>query len=83
MPRDMVSTCRKIADSGRFQASIFVLIVANAITLGLGTYDFSASVDSLITTLDDIFLGIFVAELVRTSRSCAWPVCCASFAWSV
>ncbi len=60
----MVTTCRKIADSGRFQAFIFAVIVANAITLGLGTYEFGASVDSLITTLDDIFLGIFVAELV-------------------
>ena len=47
----------------RFQAFIFVVIVANAITLGLGTYDFSASVDSLIATLDDVFLGIFVVEL--------------------
>jgi voltage-gated sodium channel len=59
----MASVCRRIADSPRFQAFIFAVIVANAVTLGLGTYDFSDSVNSLIITLDDIFLGIFVVEL--------------------
>lgn len=63
MPREMATTCRTIADSQRFQTFIFVVIVANAITLGVGTYNFSPSVNSLITTLDDIFLGIFVVEL--------------------
>jgi voltage-gated sodium channel len=34
------------------------------VTLGLGTYDWSSSVDSLLTAADDTFLGIFVVELV-------------------
>ena len=55
---------RLIADSKRFQAFIMGVIVANAVTLGLGTYDFSPGVDSLLTTLDEVFLGIFVVELV-------------------
>ena len=56
-------TCARIADSSRFQTFIMGVIVANAVTLGLGTYDFSSGVESLLTTLDDVFLGIFVVEL--------------------
>jgi voltage-gated sodium channel len=57
-------TCARIADSSRFQAFIMGVIVANALTLGLGTYDeFSSGVHSLLATLDDVFLGIFVVEL--------------------
>jgi voltage-gated sodium channel len=61
--RGLVGACKRIADSTRFQNFIFVVIVANAVTLGLGTYDWSSGVDSLLTTLDDVFLGIFVVEL--------------------
>ena len=57
------STCARIADSSRFQGFIMGVIVANAVTLGLGTYDWDNQVDSLLTTLDDVFLGIFVVEL--------------------
>jgi voltage-gated sodium channel len=57
------AACKRIADSSRFQGFIFAVIVANAITLGLGTYEWSSGVDSLLTTLDDVFLGIFVVEL--------------------
>ena len=39
------------------------VIVANAVTLGLGTYDWDSEVDSLLTTLDEVFLGIFTVEL--------------------
>ena len=59
----MVETCRRIADSPRFQAFIFGVIVLNAITLGLGTYDFSPEVESALNVLDEVFLGIFVVEL--------------------
>jgi voltage-gated sodium channel len=63
MPRVIANRCRRIADSPRFQSFIMGVIVANAVTLGLGTYDFSSGVDSLLLTLDDVFLGIFVVEL--------------------
>jgi voltage-gated sodium channel len=59
----LAAVCGRIADSPRFQNFILAVIVANAVTLGLGTYDFSSSVDSLLSTLDDVFLGIFVVEL--------------------
>jgi voltage-gated sodium channel len=64
MPRVIARTCKRIADSPRFQAFIMGVILANAVTLGLGTYeDFSSGVHSFLTTLDDVFLGIFVVEL--------------------
>ena len=59
----MVRTCRRIADSPRFQGFIFGVIVLNAITLGLGTYDFGAGFESALMVLDETFLGIFVVEL--------------------
>ena len=60
----MASRCKRIADSGLFQNFILGVIVLNAITLGIQTYDLSESIESLLTTLDDIFLGIFVVELI-------------------
>ncbi|MDX6587173.1 MAG: voltage-gated sodium channel [Solirubrobacterales bacterium] len=60
----MARICKRIADSGRFQGFILVVIVLNAITLGVQTYDLSENLESTLTTLDDIFLGIFVVELI-------------------
>jgi voltage-gated sodium channel len=59
----MARRCARIADSPRFQWFIFGVIVANAITLGLGTYEFGGTADDILTTLDETFLGIFVVEL--------------------
>jgi voltage-gated sodium channel len=59
----MADLCRRVADSGLFQGFILGVIVLNAITLGIETYDLSSGLDSALTTLDDVFLGIFVAEL--------------------
>jgi voltage-gated sodium channel len=64
MRRWMAERCRRIADSQGFQGFIFGVIVLNAITLGLGTYDFGGGVESTLTFLDEVFLGIFVVELV-------------------
>jgi voltage-gated sodium channel len=63
LPPPLSAACRKIADSGLFQGFILGVIVANAITLGIQTYDISDSLQSTLSTLDDIFLGIFVVEL--------------------
>jgi voltage-gated sodium channel len=59
----LAAVCARIADSSRFQNLIFAVIVANAVTLGLGTYDWDSGVDSLLSTLDNLFLGVFVVEL--------------------
>jgi voltage-gated sodium channel len=63
MTRSMARSCSRIANSSRFQNFIYGVIVANAIALGLGTYDWSDSVNDAITVADDTFLGIFVIEL--------------------
>ncbi len=59
----MAERCRKVADSGAFQGFILVVILLNAVTLGIQTYDISSDLESTISTLDDVFLGIFVVEL--------------------
>jgi voltage-gated sodium channel len=55
--------CRRVADSGLFQGFILGVIVLNAVTLGIQTYDISSDLESALSTLDEVFLGIFVAEL--------------------
>jgi voltage-gated sodium channel len=60
----MARRCKAIADSSRFQLFILGVIVLNAVTLGLQTYDLSSDVDSALGTIDEIFLGIFVVEIL-------------------
>ncbi len=60
----MARTCKAIADSPRFQLFIFGVILANAVVLGLETYDgIAREVGGTLTTLNDVFLGIFVIEI--------------------
>jgi voltage-gated sodium channel len=64
MPDSVAARCRAIADSNRFQAFIFGVIVFNAIVLGLETYDaLEQDAGGLLTALNDACLGIFVVEL--------------------
>jgi voltage-gated sodium channel len=60
----MVAACKRVADSSRFQLFILGVILANAVVLGLETYD---SIDrdygSALEILNDVFLGIFVVEI--------------------
>ena len=62
----MASTCKRIADSGLFQGFILGVILLNAVTLGIQTYDLSESLERLLTTLDDIFLGIFKSTRLKS-----------------
>jgi voltage-gated sodium channel len=60
----IVRFCAELADSTPFNLFIFAIILANAVVLGLETYD--SVVDDfggLLRTLNDVFLGIFVVEL--------------------
>ena len=63
--RALSALCARIAESSAFNFAIFGVIVANAVVLGLETYD---SVDrragGTLETLNDVFLGVFVIELV-------------------
>jgi voltage-gated sodium channel len=57
-------TCARIVASKWFDLVIFAVIVANAVVLGLDTYDtIDSEAGGLLRTLNDVFLGIFVVEL--------------------
>jgi voltage-gated sodium channel len=61
----VVDTCRSIIDSERFQFFIIGVIVINAISLGLATFDsIEASSGPTLILIDQICLGIYVVELV-------------------
>jgi hypothetical protein len=54
------AACRRIVGSGPLHGLTFAVMVANAITLGLGTYALGRAAYSAVLALEDIFLGIFV-----------------------
>ena len=60
----LVRHCARIADSSGFNIFIFVVIMANAVVIGLETYEgIVRDAGGLLNTLNDVFLGIFVVEL--------------------
>jgi len=60
----IVRFCARTADSSAFNILIFAVILANAAVLGLETYDgIVREAGGLLTTLNDVFLAIFVVEL--------------------
>jgi voltage-gated sodium channel len=64
MRQRLPATCARIADSDAFNYAIFGVILANAVVLGLETYDsISRDAGGLLGTLNDLFLGIFVGEM--------------------
>jgi voltage-gated sodium channel len=57
-------TCARIVASAWFDFLIFGVIIANAVVLGLDTYDaIRRDAGGLLQTLNDVFLGVFVVEL--------------------
>lgn len=60
-----MNALKSLVENRRFELFITIIIVVNAITLGLETVPSAvAATGSLLFTLDRIILGIFVAELV-------------------
>ncbi len=60
----IVRLCANVADSSAFNIFIFGVIMANAVVLGLETYDgIVRDAGGLLAALNDVFLGIFVVEL--------------------
>jgi voltage-gated sodium channel len=60
----VVRLCARLADSSAFNLAIFVVILANAVVLGLETYPrVVREAGGLLRTLNDVFLAIFVVEL--------------------
>lgn len=69
----VLSLCRRLAASPRFDAAILVVIVLNAVVLGAETYDsVVAEHGGTLHALNDVFLGIFVVELMVRIAAC-WP----------
>jgi len=61
----VVRLCARLADSTAFNVAIFGVILANAVTLGLETYDaIYAEHHGILRALDRTFLTIFVVELL-------------------
>jgi voltage-gated sodium channel len=57
--------CARVSNSTAFNLAIFLVIVANAVVLGLETYDgVEREAGGTLDLLNDLFLGIFVVELV-------------------
>jgi voltage-gated sodium channel len=57
-------TCVRIVASAAFDFTVFAVIIANAVVLGLETYDgIERDAGGLLNTLNDVFLGVFVVEL--------------------
>jgi len=62
---DLPARCARIAESRPFTIGIFGVILANAVVLGLETYDgVIEDAGGLLTVLNEVFLAIFVVELV-------------------
>jgi voltage-gated sodium channel len=60
----VVRVCARLADSSAFNLAIFVVILANAVVLGLETYpSVVREAGGLLQALNDVFLAIFVVEL--------------------
>ena len=60
----LVAACRRVVDAPRFQALIISVIVANAVVLGLETYDtLNDEIGGLLNALNAVFLGVFTVEV--------------------
>jgi voltage-gated sodium channel len=61
----IVRLCARVADAPAFNLFIFAVILANAVVLGLETYPrVEREAGDLLRTLNDVFLAVFVVELV-------------------
>ncbi|MDQ3609189.1 MAG: ion transporter [Actinomycetota bacterium] len=60
----VVRGCARLAESKRFDLAIFAVILANAVLLGVETYDgVERDLGAALGVLDTVFLSIFVIEL--------------------
>lgn len=60
----VVRACARLAESKRFDIAIFAVILANAVVLGLETYDgVERDLGAVLGVVDAVFLSIFVVEL--------------------
>jgi voltage-gated sodium channel len=56
--------CYNLVESNRFQYAILVMIVFNAATIGLETFDWSDAITNTLFALDSVIMWVFIAELI-------------------
>lgn len=67
----MVARARRIAESRNFDYLTVGVIIANAVVLGLGTFDaLEARYDDQLTILNEVFFGYYVVELAIRITAC-------------
>ena len=60
----VVRACARLVESKRFDLAIFAVILANAVVLGLETYDgVERDLGAVLGVIDTAFLSVFVVEL--------------------
>lgn len=60
----IVRFCAKLADATSFNTAMLLVILANAVVLGVETYDhLEDEYYTTLHTLNDLFLGVFIIEL--------------------
>lgn len=60
----IVRSCARMAEAAAFNLAIFAVIVANALVLGLETYEgIAREHGATLSALNDLFLGVYVVEL--------------------
>jgi voltage-gated sodium channel len=63
--RIVAARCRRVVESGWFDPLMLVVIVVNAIALGLETYDgVDAKIGDQLHLANEVILGVFVVELL-------------------
>eukprot|EP00899_Mesostigma_viride_P005849 jgi/Mesvir1/15265/Mv06486-RA.2 len=59
----IVAAARRFVDSRRFLALMFVIILGNAVVLAVDHHGISARADHMLDVLNNVFTGLFIAEM--------------------
>lgn len=69
----MVASCRRLVEHPRFDGLMLVVILLNALVLGAETFERAErEFGDVLSVLDKVFLGIFVAELAVRMTAVRW-----------
>lgn len=69
----MVDLCRRLVESTRFEAGMLVVILLNAVVLGVETFEGAENeFGEVLRVLDKVFLGAFTIELLIRLTAVRW-----------
>ncbi len=69
----MVDLCRRLVESTRFEAGMLVVILLNAVVLGVETFEGAENeFGEVLRVLDKVFLGVFTIELLIRLTAVRW-----------